>query len=43
MIRRENVIKRFIMGMSVLTAYIYYTGNLNMHDISIGVQGVQTR
>ena len=38
MIRRENVIKRFIMGMSVLTAYIYYTGNLNMHDINISAE-----
>lgn len=30
--------KRFIMGMSVLTAYIYYTGNLNMHDINISAE-----
>lgn len=26
------------MGMSVLTAYIYYTGNLNMHDINISAE-----
>ena len=35
MIRRENIIKRFTMGISVLTAYIHYMGSLNMHDINI--------
>ena len=35
MIRRENIIKRFTLGISVLTAYIHYMGSLNMHDINI--------
>ena len=35
MLRRERIIKRFILGISVLTSYISYTGSLNMHDINI--------
>lgn len=35
MLRRERIIKRFILGISVLNSYIRYTGNLNMHDINI--------
>lgn len=35
MIRRENILRRFTMGISVLTAYIDYMGSLNMHDINI--------
>ena len=35
MIRREELVKKFAMGISVLDAYIHYTGYLNMHDINV--------
>ena len=38
MIRRENVLKKFIIGMSVLEAYIKYTGKLNMNDINVSAE-----
>lgn len=35
MIKREKLIKKFVMGISVLDAYIGYTGYLNMNDINV--------
>lgn len=35
MLRREELIKKFIFGMSVFEAYISHTGSLNLRDINI--------
>ncbi len=33
--RREEILKQFIWGMSILNSYIEYNGKLNLHDINI--------
>lgn len=35
MLRREQIIKKFTLGISVLTSYINYTGNLNIRSLII--------
>lgn len=35
MLRRGVILEKFIKGISSLSAYIYYTGKLNMYDIDI--------
>ncbi len=33
--RREEILKQFIWGMSILNSYIEFNGKLNLHDINI--------
>lgn len=34
-LRREEILKQFIWGMSILNSYIEYNGKLNLHDVNI--------
>lgn len=33
--RREEILKKFMWGLSILNSYIEYNGKLNLHDINI--------